>query len=52
MIMKKAPTSSDMLKGNSSINPIDDPKEAIDFFLPLPNEVYKKWVRNSTSKRG
>lgn len=30
---------------NSSINPITDPKEAIDFFLPLPDDVYEKWRR-------
>lgn len=28
---------------NSSINPITDPKEAIDFYMPLPDEVYHKW---------
>lgn len=28
---------------NSSINPISEPKEAIDFFLPLPDDVYEKW---------
>jgi len=25
------------------INPIDNPGEAIDFYMPLPDEVYKKW---------
>ncbi|MEN6391425.1 MAG: hypothetical protein ABFD04_13505 [Syntrophomonas sp.] len=28
---------------NSSINPITDPKEAIDFYMPLPDKVYEKW---------
>jgi len=28
---------------NSGINPIDNPMDAIDFYMPLPDEVYKKW---------
>jgi hypothetical protein len=37
--------TSDFFKkiNNSSINPITDPKEAIDFFMPLPDDVYEKW---------
>lgn len=37
--------STDFFKriNNSSINPITDPKEAIDFFQPLPDDVYEKW---------
>lgn len=30
-------------KTNPGINPIDDPAEAIDFYMPLPDDVYKKW---------
>ena len=37
--------SADFFKkiNNSSINPITEPKEAIDFFMPLPDDVYEKW---------
>lgn len=35
----KKPTA----KEHSTINPIEDPKEAIDFYMPLPDEVYIKW---------
>lgn len=28
---------------NNSINPITNPKEAIDFYMPLPDDVYEKW---------
>ncbi|HWP98786.1 MAG TPA: hypothetical protein VN426_18240 [Syntrophomonadaceae bacterium] len=43
---KKATTnSSNKTNDNSSINPIEDPKEAIDFYMPLPDDVYKKWKK-------
>ena len=40
---KKTGASSNMTNNQSGINPIDNPKDAIDFYMPLPDEVYKKW---------
>lgn len=28
---------------NDGICPMDDPGGAIDFYMPLPDEVYNKW---------
>ncbi|MDD3268157.1 MAG: hypothetical protein PHX14_02455 [Syntrophomonadaceae bacterium] len=39
----KTGASKRITNDNSTINPITDPKEAIDFYMPLPDDVYKKW---------
>lgn len=28
---------------SNDISPIDNPTGAIDFYMPLPDDVYKKW---------
>jgi hypothetical protein len=38
-------TRSNMSKDNSEINPIDKPSGAIDQYMPLPDDVYKKWKK-------
>ncbi|MEN6328315.1 MAG: hypothetical protein ABFD18_19170 [Syntrophomonas sp.] len=40
---KKTGARSNMSKASSGIHPIDDPVDAIDFYMPLPDDVYKKW---------
>ncbi|MDD2620815.1 MAG: hypothetical protein PHC92_09135 [Syntrophomonadaceae bacterium] len=46
--MKNAGKTKDSIKpvdDNKTINPIDDPQDGIDFFMPLPDDVYKKWIQ-------
>ena len=38
---KKTGASSNMTK--SEINPTENPVGAIDQYMPLPDEIYKKW---------
>lgn len=42
---KKPVARSKTNNDNSSINPIESPAEAIDFYMPLPDDVYKKWKK-------
>ena len=30
---------------NDEIRPMEDPSGAIDFYMPLPDDVYKKWKK-------
>ncbi len=43
---KKTGGSYQKTNDRSSINPIDDPREAIDFYMPLPDDVYLKWKKH------
>lgn len=43
--MVRAKRSEKKASDNSDINPIDDPKGAIDFYMPLPDEIYRKWKK-------
>lgn len=40
---KKTGARSNMSNRSSEIHPIDDPVDAIDYYMPLPDDVYKKW---------
>ena len=39
----KTRNSKRTIDDNRTINPIDDPQEGIDYYMPLPDDVYKKW---------
>ena len=44
--MKKAKkTEPSLNKTNDGIAPIEDPSGAIDQYMPLPDEIYKKWEK-------
>ncbi len=43
---RKTEDSYNMTNDNSTINPMEDPKEAIDFYMPLPDDIYKKWKKH------
>ncbi|MEN6460886.1 MAG: hypothetical protein ABFC94_05895 [Syntrophomonas sp.] len=42
-VTKKTGARSNMSNNSSGIHPINDPVDAIDFYMPLPDDVYKKW---------
>lgn len=42
---QKPGTNSDMTNDTSEIAPIENPKGAIDFYMPLPDDIYKKWKK-------
>jgi len=41
--MKNAKKSAASMTNKSDINPADNPNGAIDFYMPLPDDIYKKW---------
>lgn len=43
---KKTGTVSNTNNKKSDINPADDPAGAIDYYMPLPDDVYKKWKQD------
>ncbi len=38
-------TSANLTNNNSEINSAENPIGAIDQYMPLPDEVYKKWKK-------
>jgi len=42
---KKTGASSNMTNNKSEINPAENPIGAIDQYMPLPDDIYKKWKR-------
>lgn len=42
--MKNVKKSED-IPDNDGIAPIEHPSGAIDFYMPLPDEVYEKWKK-------
>jgi hypothetical protein len=43
--MKKQKKPGNIPITNDDIAPMDNPSGAIDFYMPLPDEVYKKWKK-------
>ena len=41
--MKSKEKAGDSSPDNDEIRTMDNPAGAIDFYMPLPDEVYKKW---------
>lgn len=42
---KNAGDSSKQIDNNTEINPMENPIGAIDQYMPLPDDVYKKWKK-------
>jgi hypothetical protein len=43
---KKTAASSNLTNDKSEINPAENPKGAIDQYMPLPDDVFRKWKKN------
>lgn len=42
---RKTGASPNMTSNKSEINPTENPIGAIDQYMPLPDDVYKKWKK-------
>ncbi len=43
--MKSGKKTGSSFNMDDDIRPIEDPAGAIDFYMPLPDDVYKKWKK-------
>jgi hypothetical protein len=43
--LKSAKRTGYVNHDNRDISPIDNPTGAVDFYMPLPDDVYEKWKK-------